>query len=46
MSGLSPFTCGVGRYDDNVLATGRSFGSPERDLDCAAGLRIGDPPES
>ncbi|MFJ5724074.1 hypothetical protein [Streptomyces sp. NPDC093149] len=38
------FTYSNERYEDNVLPTGRLFGTPEAALDCAAGLYLGDPP--
>jgi hypothetical protein len=45
MWGFALFTYSNERYEDNVLPTGRPFGTPEQALDCAAGLYLGDPPE-
>lgn len=43
MWGFALFTYSNERYEDNILPTGLSFGSPEDALDCAVGLYLGDP---
>jgi len=43
MWGFALFTYSNERYEDNILPTGRPFGTPEDALDCAAGLYLGDP---
>lgn len=44
MWGFALFTYSNERYEDNILPTGRPFGTPEDALDCAASLYLGDPP--
>jgi hypothetical protein len=46
MWGFALFTYSGERYEDNILPTGRPFGTPEQALDCACGLYLGDPPQT
>ncbi|MGW1198858.1 hypothetical protein ACWD4B_23930 [Streptomyces sp. NPDC002536] len=42
--GFALFTYSNERYEDNILPTGLSFGSPEDALDCAVGPYLATPP--
>lgn len=41
--GFAIYLASQDRYEDSVLPTGYTAGSPEEALDCACGLYLGDP---
>ncbi len=41
--GFAVYLASKDRYEDSILPTGYTAGSPEEALDCACGLYLGDP---